>query len=152
MSSSVNPLVYLSLLAVPIAGMIYYLRLSPEGKATAGNFFRPTLSSDSETAALHREAIAVATGQRPGFKEYKKRLLAGDLSTPLIVETPQQRAAREAEEEADEARIQAEIEEDYRVNGPIRSSEGGKAKHKKSKRRGNKKTRKGRKRNTKKHY
>uniref|UniRef100_A0A6C0B055 Uncharacterized protein n=1 Tax=viral metagenome TaxID=1070528 RepID=A0A6C0B055_9ZZZZ len=154
MSSSVNPLIYLSLLAVPITGMIYYLRLSPEGKETAGNFFRPALASDSETAALHREAIAVATGQRPGFKDYKKRLLKGDLSTPIIEETSEQRAAREekedAEDAAEDARIQAEIEEEDRVNGPIRSSEGGKSKRKKSKRRRNKKTRKGKKHNTRK--
>jgi hypothetical protein len=151
MSSSFNP-AYYGLIAVPVilvGGMAYYLRLSPEARGTAGNFFRPTLSSNTETAALHREAIAVATGQRPGFKAYKERLKQGDLSTPLINETNEQRIAREkreAEEDAaEDAQRQQEQTNYENMFGSLRASEGGKVKHKKSKNHRNKKTRKGRK-------
>jgi hypothetical protein len=151
MSSSFNP-AYYGLIAVPVilvGGMVYYLRLSPEGRETAGKFFRPALSSNTETAGLHREAIAVATGQRPGFKAYKERLKEGDLSTPLINETDEQRIAREkreAEEDAaDEAQRQQEDANYENMFGPLRASEGGKVKHKKSRKQKNRKTRKGRK-------
>ena len=110
--SSVNPLVYLTLLGVPIVGMVYYLRLSPEGRSTVANLVNPV---SEEGRGLRGQFLRGKPKEKeeltPEEKDVQSRQIAED------------EAAKETEADAQLRQMAEENKREQTQWGPLTAEE-----------------------------
>jgi len=113
--SDISPAIYFSLFGIlPVAFMIYYLRLAPDQRGTLVSFMNP---ADRDQGPMLRRALLRGRPKEETDEQRATRIAEEERARAI----ENKRAEQEAEE--DEKKRQAEDRADYMNNGPLREED-----------------------------